>query len=120
MVAVAAAATATVFSNRQHGIHFPPIMTFAYSASRRESSLSLMVAVAVAVAAVAAVALLLLSLLLRCCAVAAVAVATVASATNCCYWYCCFFFKNLNRRHVRVGMCERGIHFGLKNPSKAS
>jgi hypothetical protein len=27
-------------------------------------------------------------------------------------------FSNL--QHVRVGMCEQGIHFGLKKPSQAS
>jgi fatty acid desaturase len=86
------------FSNRQHGIHFPPITTFAYSASGRESSLSLMVAVTVA--AVAAVLLLLLLLLLVlffflqivgmccCCAFAVAAVATVTVFSN--------------RRHVRA------------------
>jgi hypothetical protein len=52
--------------------------------------------VAVTVAAVAAVA----------------AVATVATATAV------FFFSN--HQHVRVGMCERGIHFGLKKTSGAS
>jgi phosphotransferase system glucose/maltose/N-acetylglucosamine-specific IIC component len=71
MVAVpaVAVATTTVFSNLRHvqaghTLSRGAFTTFAYSASRRESSLSLMVAVAVAAVAVAVVAVVLLLLLL--------------------------------------------------------
>jgi hypothetical protein len=42
-------------------------------------------------------------------AVAAVAATATATATT-------VFFSN--RRHMRVGMCEQGIHFGLKNQAR--
>jgi hypothetical protein len=54
-----------------------------------------------AIAAIAAVALCCCTVLLHC------AVATATTVFS-------------NRQHVRVGMCERGIHVGLKKPSQAS